>query len=198
MAKASPTIDIELMRSLLDRVEQLGRIEPAPLHGDDAAADHQVAERVEQPGAVHQRRRGQVARPGLDDPCGCRAEVLLRRQALLVRRVEGAEQVVLAPHDALRHAGGAARVEQQEVIAGAAPRRHDRLPTPTTRLPRSRRPSPDAVRCRRRPTATCGCAAADGASPRCARRTHRGRRRPRRRRCPTGTPARRPCSGSSC
>ena len=33
-----------------------------------------------------------------------------------------AEEVVLAPHDALRHARGAARVEQQQVVAVAAPR----------------------------------------------------------------------------
>jgi hypothetical protein len=41
---------------------------------------------------------------------------------LLVVGVERAEHVVLAPHHALRHPGGAARVDQQQVVARTTPR----------------------------------------------------------------------------
>ena len=104
-------------------VEELLGAEVAALHRGDRPADHQVADRVEQPGAVHQRRGGHVARARLGDPVGDGLEVLLGWHALLVVRVEHAEQVVLAPHDALGHAGGAAGVEQQEVVARSAPGR---------------------------------------------------------------------------
>ena len=57
---------------------------------------------------------------------------------------EHVEQVVLAPHHALGHAGGAAGVEQQQVVAASGPR------APSTgrrrawpRWPRSRRPRPE-------------------------------------------------------
>ena len=48
-----------------------------------------------------------------------------RRADERVRAVaEHAEQVLGAPHDALRHAGGAARVEEVEVVAAALDARH--------------------------------------------------------------------------
>ncbi len=103
-------------------VEELLGAEVATLHRGDRPADHQVADGVEQPGAVHQRRCGHVARAGLVDPFGDGLEVLFGRHALLVVRVEHAEQVVLAPHHTLGHAGGAAGVEQQEVVARCGPR----------------------------------------------------------------------------
>ena len=80
-------------------------------------ADHQVADGVEQPGAVHQRCHGHVPRARLGDPVGNGLEILFGWHSLLVVRVEHPEQIVLAPHDPLGHAGGATRVEQQEVIA---------------------------------------------------------------------------------
>ncbi len=97
------------------------RVEVPTDHRGDAAADHQVADRVEQSGAVHQRRSGHVARPGLADTFLGRSQILLRRQAFAVVGVEHAEQVVLPPHHALGHAGGAAGVEQQEVVPRSTP-----------------------------------------------------------------------------
>ena len=72
---------------------------------------------------------GRLRGPGLVTRSVAAVEVLLRREALAVGRVEGAEQVVLAPHHALRHAGRAAGVEQHEVVAGAAPRPGARGPS---------------------------------------------------------------------
>jgi hypothetical protein len=106
----------------LDAVEELGGIEVTPLECGDAAADHQVADRVEHPRAVHQRRGGQVARPWFDDPVAGRVEVLFGRHAALVGRVERAEHVVLAPHDALRHPGRTAGVQEDQVVARPSPR----------------------------------------------------------------------------
>ncbi len=122
LAKASPTIDIELMRSCSTVSSSSTGSKWRPSMVIDAAADHQVADGVEQAGAVHQRGGRQVAGARLGDPVAGRVEVRLGRQALAVGGVEGAEQVVLAPHHALRHAGRAAGVEQHEVVAGAPPR----------------------------------------------------------------------------
>ena len=44
---------------------------------------------------------------------------------------EAGEEVVLAPHDALGHAGGAAGVDHEEVVAAAAPRGGDAAGWPT-------------------------------------------------------------------
>ncbi len=58
-------------------VEELLGAEVATLHGRDRAADHQVADRVEEARAVHQRRGRHVARAGLADAFGDRVEILL-------------------------------------------------------------------------------------------------------------------------
>ena len=199
LAKASPTIDIELIRSVLHGVEQLDGVEAAALHRDHAAADHQVAEGVEQPGAVHQRRRRQVARAGLGDPVGGGVEVRLGRQALACwprrGRRTGRPGATSRPsaRPSCRRCRAAAGGRRSDPTA----RRPGRAVRPPPR-PRRRWPTAGTVRCRRRPTATCGCGAGAVAAPRCARRTCRGTRRRRRRRCPTGTRARRRRSGSSC
>ena len=105
----------------VDRIEELLGAEVAALHGGDAAADHQVADHVEQSGAVHQRGRRHVAGAGLGDPAAHGVEVLFGWHPLLVVRVEHAEQVGLAPHHTLGHAGRAAGVEQQQMVAAATP-----------------------------------------------------------------------------
>jgi len=47
--------------------------------------------------------------------------------------VQPGEEVVLSPHHALRHTGGAARVEHQDVVATALPRAVARaVPAPWT------------------------------------------------------------------
>ena len=113
-------------------------------------------------------------------------------------RAEHVEQVVLAPHHALRHAGRAAGVEQQQVVAVAGPlgelerraRRHDVLVR--------RGPVRAGAGVVGDDVPALDARAAGRGCPRAARRTWRGTRRPRRRRCRTGRgspPAR---SGSSC
>ena len=109
---------------------------------------------------------------------------------------EHVEQVVLAPHHALGDAGGAAGVEQQQVVARALDRR--RLGTRRRPPPRTAPPSPGRrPTSRRRRTSGEHQGAARG-SRRAGRRTRRGRRPPRRRRCRTGRGSRRVRSGSWC
>ncbi len=105
----------------LHGVEELLGAEVTALHRGDRAPDHQVAEGVEQPRAVHQRCGGHVARARLHDALGHGIEILFGGHPLLVVGVEHPEQVVLTPHHALGHAGRTAGVEQQEVIAAASP-----------------------------------------------------------------------------
>ena len=201
LAKASPTIVIDFTRSCFDGVEQLDRVEAGGRQRDDRPAGRQRRQRVEQAGAVHQRgrRAGCAGRA-----CRC-ARVERRRRR---RRAAGAVrstaralriEVVLAPHHALGHAGRAAGVEQQEVVAASAPTGatvrpgHDGRDVLVRRRPVRARPGavvdPQPGRDRR---------AAGRAPRRTVRRTRRGTRRPRRRRCPTGTSARRRCTDSSC
>ena len=56
------------------------------------------------------------------------------------RGVEDDEEVVLAPHHALGHPGGAAGVEQEEVVAVASPRRDRAVPGRRRRVLVRRRP----------------------------------------------------------
>ena len=110
------------------------------------------------------------------------------------------EEVVLAPHHALGHAGGAAGVEHVEVVAASAPRCDVRPSSPPPsaavlvgRGPRrGRAPVPSSTQSQSRTSGTRSRTA------RCARRTRRGTRPRRRRRCPRGRRARRRCSGSWC
>ncbi len=97
-----------------------------PVEGDHRPADGQGGEGVERAGAVHQRAGRQRADAGRRSTTwrtwsrsGSSGSRRCRRRAV----VEHQEQVVVAPHHALGHAGGAAGVEQVEVVAGAAPRR---------------------------------------------------------------------------
>ena len=108
---------------------------------------------------------GRLRGPGLVTRSRGGVEVRFGGQTVAVGGVEGAEQVVLAPHHALGHAGRAAGVEQDEVVAGAPPRRDDRAVGRRT----SRQSSYGVAQsghgpCRRRPTATCGCVAGGGRS----------------------------------
>ena len=117
---------ITVTRSRCDLGEQLIDVEPAVRQGDDsAAADHRV-ERRELPGAVHQRAGDEHHVPGHvgADPLGHLVHRRRRRRAdhRVAAGAEHVEQVVLAPHDALRHASRAAGVQQQQVVAAALPR----------------------------------------------------------------------------
>ena len=75
-------------------------------------------------GAVHQRAGRQTGTPG---PARAATTASGRRHPRRTSRsgrahgAGGADEVVLAPHHALGHAGGAAGVEHEDVVAGAAP-----------------------------------------------------------------------------
>ena len=130
-------------------------------------------------GAVHQRRGGDADLRSLaGSPAAIAASTRSaassgrgrrRAEEEVAAAAEHEEQVLLAPHHALGHAGGAAGVEDQQIVARAAPgrarpgprsrRRWRRSPRRTAgpdgraRPPRSR-PSPSAAgRGSRRPSA---------------------------------------------
>lgn len=118
-----------MIRLLTRRVcfEQLDHVELAVHQGHHAAATRERVERRELAGAVHQRRgrhrhharrRGLHALDDLGDTAGGRDA-----QHRVTATAEHVEQIVLTPHHALGHAGGATGVEQEQVVATAAPRR---------------------------------------------------------------------------
>ncbi len=197
LAKASPTMAIMLTPSRSTVSSSSTASNERAGQGDHAAPGHHRHEGGEPAGAVHERAGGHVHGPGPGERLAHEVEVhllaVLGGDGVGVRQ----EQVVLAPHDALGHAGRAARVEHEEVVAVPAPVGHGavggqgggvlvgRGPVGTGPGPVVH-PQPRAHR-------------APGPEPRRpSRRRCRGRRRRRRRRCPTGRPARQPCSGSWC
>ena len=126
---------------------------------------------------------------------------LQRRQALeqVAAAAQHLEQVLLAPHHPLGHAGGAAGVHEQQVVARAAPGRDHAALACARRSPHSHPPSPGPGG-RARPTAIQRLHLRQAARGPCRRprRRRRGRPPPRRRRCRTGRRARRRRSGSWC
>ena len=167
--KASPTIVIDLTRSRSTVSSKFDGVEVATREGDDRPARRQRRQGVDQAGPVHQRRRRQARRARPVELPGKLVDVGWWRQAAAAQLVEGAEQVVLPPHHPLGHARRAAGVEQQEVIARAAPRRLGATGPRRGHLPRTASPSQGTARSRRRPTATCGSAAGDRGPRRSAR-----------------------------
>ena len=157
-ANASPTIAICVTFSRCDRratARAASKCRPSSV--TIAPPSEHRLERRERAGAVHQRRRGQVhavsrrrrrsrsrsrrrLRPAL--------RAASRRRAGTVARREHAAQVLVAPHHALRHAGGAAGVEEVEVVARAFDARHRLVRGEEVLVARPR--SPGAAR-RRRP-----------------------------------------------
>ena len=127
LANASPTIDIELMPNIWTcrATPRRSNWRPSIVVMEPPTMRLLIA--LKRPVPCISGAAGMLRGPGLPMRSADRLEVLLGREAVLVGRVERAEQVVLTPHDALGHAGGAAGVEQQEVVAAAAPRRGDVL-----------------------------------------------------------------------
>ena len=125
------------------------------------------------------------------------------RDPLARDRVDAAAErvvhVFLAPHHALRHAGGAARVEQVHVVVGALAEVAFRA-SPTRSRPRTRSGRARSRRRRSRPT-RCGRSAAASAARRARRpragRTRAGTRARRGRSCRRGSAAPPRRSGSS-
>ena len=145
-------------------------------------------QRGEQPGAMHERRGRQRGRATLPRACGVQRIWHLR--LLRVRlRPERAVDVVVAPHHALGQSGGAAGVQEDQIVAVrpplGPPRRNDRRPDGVL----VRRPHHETVRVRCRP------ACARARSPRRAR-NRRGARAPWRRSSRAGSGAPRPGTGS--
>ena len=121
-AKASPTITHICTRWSLHQAPQLVRVERALGQAHDGRAGHQPAHRREPRHAVHQRR-GREARAGhahLAHALGERAD--LGGVARAPRRSPGSsarstrEEIAVPPHDALRQAGGAAGVEEDQIV----------------------------------------------------------------------------------
>ena len=106
----------------LDRVEQLDGIEGTTGQGDDAPTAAERRQTGEVAGAVHlgasrQERRGRSGERPADVGEGSR---LVQRVAEGRGHLDG--EVVLTPHDALRHTGRSAGVQHVEVVARATPR----------------------------------------------------------------------------
>ena len=105
----------------LDELPRLAGVEP--LLEDRGVALEEEAHAAPLAGAVHQR--GERQAPQLDAPAGgspIGQEAVVGDRLVgvgVVAAAEGEEHVLLAPHDALGHAGGAARVTDVEVVAAA-------------------------------------------------------------------------------
>ena len=106
-----------------DRLERCDRVEATVGESDHAAAVQHAAQRGEKAGSVHQWTRRQRDPPHQEF-------VELGLHALdAARQVEGIQAAVVAdvpeivqpPHDALGHAGRAARVQKPQVVAAARP-----------------------------------------------------------------------------
>ena len=176
LAKASPTIDSEFTRSrcTVSSSSTVSNDRPSSVTMEPAAMRMLMA--LKAPVPCISGAAGMATGPGL---------VTLARRAStsgssgsgrFVRRVEADEDVVLAPHDALRHAGRAAGVEEVEVVAAAAPRRSHPRAGPPPRLPRTGWPSrgrPAAGVVHTDPGPDAGHALADALDG--GRRTCRGR-----------------------
>ena len=106
------------------RVEDLHRVEVTPGQHHHRAALGQAARRGEQAGPVHQRAGDQADHAGPARPGSLprRPAPRPRGSGAARRAVHAGEQVVLSPHDALGHAGGAPGVEHEQVVAAASPR----------------------------------------------------------------------------
>ena len=164
LAKASPTMTTHVDPLPFDLVQQFDRVEVARRQGDDAPPGVRCAIETAaapvpcisgQAGRVTARRRCRALRPA-------RRRGRRRRWTAPSWRWRAPREVVLAPHHALGHAGGAAGVEHVEVVAVAAPGAAARAGA-GDRRPRRRRP----IRARAaavvdpEPAATFGSAAAD-------------------------------------
>ncbi len=108
----------------LHGLPQLVRVEVAIAERDDAGADEQRLERREGTRSVHEGRRGEMhaVGAGIDDLARERARGGGVLGSGLADKGIGAvgehvHEVLVAPHDTLRHARGAARVQEVEVVA---------------------------------------------------------------------------------
>ncbi len=106
----------------LDRVEHLDRIETARRQGEDAPADQQVGQHVEQTGAVHQRGDRHVAGRSIGQAIGDDLQIGVLGKADLADVVDDLHQVVLMPHHPLRVARRPPGVLEEKIVAGSLPR----------------------------------------------------------------------------
>ena len=128
LAKASPTMAIvkTRSRSMVASISSMSRLRASSVTVEPPPDS--VMSWVNRPVPCMSGQPGSPMGPGRLDLVADDREVGL---AVLDGRDEGAdegaEQVVLAPHHALGHARGATGVEQQQVVAAAAPRARDRV-----------------------------------------------------------------------
>ena len=102
----------------VDHVQHLDRVVVAARRDDDGAPGGQGHERGEPAGAVHERAGRQMSQAALVDHVADRGEVgLVDREGRVGGPDDALDQVVLPPHDALGHPGGAPGVEHQQVVA---------------------------------------------------------------------------------
>ena len=107
-----------------DRVEELDRVEWREGRVTTRPPSLEALDGGERTGAVHERARRQQGHPRsaaveLGPDVVDAAVVGIAAEAAAV---EPGEQIVLSPHDALGHAGGAAGVEHVDVVGTPAPR----------------------------------------------------------------------------
>ena len=110
----------------LHGLPQLVRVEVPAFHRDDRAAEQEHLKRRELTRAVHERRRRQVDRD--QSRLAYLAGELTHRLRIVgeleaEERVGGGrertEEVFVAPHHGLGHAGGATGIEKEDVVARA-------------------------------------------------------------------------------
>ncbi len=112
-------------RVLLDEIPQLAGHQVSIRIEDQGPAAGEIDERAELSGAVHQRAARELRkRIGLDRPLGDVVEVVGRglTEDRIAAGPEHGEQITLGPHHTLRHAGGPAGVDHQDVVLAPTPR----------------------------------------------------------------------------
>jgi hypothetical protein len=134
----------DLHRVALHCVPHLVRFEARAVDEHDRTAAAQRGEGDEQTGAVHQRARGQRGRRPLTRADG--RDRIARLRARTRHLPQRDVQVVVAPHDTLRHPGRATGVQEDQVVTarlthrGAGGCAGERPLVPAARLERDRTP----------------------------------------------------------
>src|SRR5205085_1617977 len=105
----------------LDGGEEFDWVEAAGGEGDDTAAQRQRGDGGERARAVHERAGGETHRARLASEAVSHGVEVLFGRVVQCRLAEGGVEIVVAPHHAFGHAGGATGVEEVKVVAAAAP-----------------------------------------------------------------------------
>ena len=170
LAKASPTIAITLTfsRSIVSRSSTGSNRRDSSVTTEPPTDS--IPMELNAPVPCMSGQAGQVDRPGTLHGLAHAVEAVVFGHPHDVAAVQPAEQVVLAPHDALRHPGGSTGVKEVEVVAAATPRCTGPARSRSHGASRRRWPSSGTGPIRRRPTTS----RAPSASPERRRSTSLG------------------------